>query len=224
MSARKVNENDDYRGLTANDCNRIAKNSLFRRLDRYHSTKEERDKKLEEDKALGYSQIVKAFSLASDRIDTLEDKQKDLESAKRSALNSEYDAAVKKGIVNDSSKELWVSKQFVEWKHSDEEYLRVKDELSDSMNAYSRYLALKVNWEKENADIIEAERIRTKREELLQADPEALIALGISPITHEEERETNPESSADEETDSVGADIDTDALFAVYTRKKEFGL
>lgn len=37
------------------------------------------------------------------------------------------------------------------------------------------------NLGKENHDIIEAERQRSKREELLSADPEALRALGITP-------------------------------------------
>ena len=195
MSAKKV---DYYKWLTANDLNRISKNSLFRKINRYHSTAEERAKRLEEDKALGYPQIVKAFSQADKRIDILKDKQKNLENDKKSALNSEYDEAVERGLIKlyDGCKELWVSTQFVEWMHSDEDYLRVKDELSDAMNSYNRYLALEVKWEKENADIIKAERIRTKREELLQADPETLRALGIEPETIVA---TNTNSNTDED-------------------------
>ena len=53
-----------------------------------------------------------------------------------------------------------------------------------AINLYSKSLALKEEWEQENADIIEAERARSRREELLSADPEALRALGITPVSY----------------------------------------
>lgn len=44
-----------------------------------------------------------------------------------------------------------------------------------------KYEKLKEDWETDNKELIEAERLRTKREELLSADPETLRALGITP-------------------------------------------
>ena len=57
---------------------------------------------------------------------------------------------------------------------------------------------MKTQWEEDNKDIIEAERLRTKREELLSADPEALRALGITPppvqkVSRAGEVEVDPE-------------------------------
>lgn len=198
MSAGKT---DDYRWLTANELTKISKDSLFRRLSEYHSSAEERAQRRAKDEAMGYSQIVKAFLDADQRMQMLKDKPEDLENAKRAVLNREYDEAVKRGIVklHDGCKEVWVSKKFVEWMYSDEEYLKVKEEFSSAISDYNRYLALKTNWEEENADIIEMERIRTKRAELMAADPETLRALEIEP----EETATKETSQQDDGKDDL---------------------
>lgn len=204
MSTRKT---DDYKGLTANELTRFSRDSLFRKLNKYHSEAEERAQRRIKDEALGYSQIVKSFLDAEKRVEKLKDEPKRLADKKRTTLNSEYDAAVKRGLIklHDGCKELWVSQKLVEWMNYDEEYLRVKEELSDAGSDYNRYLALKVKWETENEDIIKAERIRTKREELLQADPEALRALGITPDPTFEVTKVTPQSEEDEKGENIRA-------------------
>lgn len=85
-----------------------------------------------------------------------------------------------KKLYSESSRLLWVARGLEKFIQSDE-YKRVKNDLKDATNLYSKSLALKEEWEQENADIIEAERARSRREELLSADPDALRALGITP-------------------------------------------
>lgn len=131
---------------------------------------------------LPYPEIIKGLNKSANEYDTLKKSKKtpdDLRMAKKKALSEEYDKVViTYGITK--AKELWVSERLGEYTRSDE-YVEAKENLQDALNNYSKYTALKEYWEKENISIIEAEKIRSKRAELMQADPETLKALGITP-------------------------------------------
>lgn len=83
-------------------------------------------------------------------------------------------------MYSESRREHWISQKLSEYSWS-EEYQTARDNLMEAVKALDKYDDLKKLWEKKNHDIIEAERQRSKREELLSADPEALRALGITP-------------------------------------------
>lgn len=138
---------------------------------------------------LPYGELVKAVKSTAQEINDLKDKPKQLRDAERARLELEFDNLVEIGQFSSNQKELWVSEKLNKYMQSDE-YMNVKYKLSELKKDHAIYLANKENWEKENSAIIEAERNRTIREELLQADPEALKALGISPVI------VNPEKPA----------------------------
>lgn len=210
MNKDEMMKEDDYKALSADERNKLAGVSLHRKMEAYRIRVSEREKMREEDATLSYSQIVKAFHDAEKKVKKLKDEPKKLENEKRAALIKEYDEAVKRGLTNTQEtqvKELWVSRKFIEWENTDEKYLQIKNELEDAGRNYNRYLALKVSWEDENADIIEAERVRTKRAELLQADPETLKALGITPDPTFEANKTTTQIEAGENLENIRATL-----------------
>lgn len=127
-----------------------------------------------------YGEIIKTISKAKADIEKLKEQPEKLVIKQRKKLNDMFDDLVDKELYSESSRVLWVAREMEKFLQSDE-YKKVKNDLKDATNLYSKSLALKEEWEQENADIIEAERARSRREELLSADPEALRALGITP-------------------------------------------
>ena len=130
---------------------------------------------------LPYAGLVKAVARVSKQVKDLEGKPEELLSAKRKALEAEYADLVKRGM-QDNNKELWISQELVKYMQDPEgKYREAKLQLQQAKADLDIFLKRKEIWEQDNADIIDAERMRTKRAELMQADPEALRALGIEP-------------------------------------------
>ena len=127
-----------------------------------------------------YGEIIKTISKAKADIEKLKEQPEKLVAKQRKELNEKFDDLVDDELYDESNRDLWVAGEMNKFLVSDE-YLNAKNDLKDATNLYSKSLALKEEWEQENADIIEAERARSRREELLSADPEALRALGITP-------------------------------------------
>lgn len=128
-----------------------------------------------------YSEYVVGIKSAQSTIKELETEPQRLVQAKRAELYKEFDEKVKRNEFSENQRQHFVNTRIDRYIREDEEYLSVKNRLTDARNSYSRCLALKEKWESKNRDIIDAERIRTRRAELMQADPEALRALGIEP-------------------------------------------
>ncbi|MBS5284642.1 MAG: hypothetical protein KHY46_12410 [Clostridiales bacterium] len=127
-----------------------------------------------------YGEIIKTISKARADIEKLKEQPEKLVANQRKELNERFDDLVGNELYDESNRALWVAGEMNKFLRSDE-YQNAKNALKDATNLYSKSLALKEEWEQENADIIEAERARSRREELLSADPEALRALGITP-------------------------------------------
>lgn len=168
-----------YGGKTDAEMNSIVRESIHRKFDEAVARSEQKQAEIEAKYNLPYGGLVKAVANSEKQIKALEGKPQELLSAKRAELEAEYDDLVMRGFVN-TNKELWISNKLLPYM-SDPEYIEAKDKLQQAQKDYAVYLAKKEEWEQENADIIKAERIRTKRAELMQADPEALRALGIEP-------------------------------------------
>lgn len=100
--------------------------------------------------------------------------------AKKLELEAEFDTLVKRRMFSEHLRGEWIAKELYKYLSS-EEYTSVVDEIKTVTANLAEYSEIKTQWEEDNKDIIEAERLRTKREELLSADPEALRALGITP-------------------------------------------
>lgn len=126
-----------------------------------------------------YSEIIKAIAGANRTIEKLKDKPVDMRKAKKLELEAEFDTLVKLRMFSEHLRGEWVAKELYKYLSS-EEYTSVVDEVKTVTANLAEYSEMKTQWEEDNKDIIEAERLRTKREELLSADPEALRALGIT--------------------------------------------
>lgn len=132
---------------------------------------------------LPYGEIIKAVNSARKRISDLEEKTQKLRGDKRAELSKQYEHLAKYGRAPMSDKEIWISIQLVNYmENSESDFYKVKADLATARKDLAIYLARKEQKEKDLADVIEAERYRTRRAELLSADPEALRALGIEPI------------------------------------------
>lgn len=178
----EVEWDEKYGSMTKLERDRVWKDSLSDKIDEMKAMRDERyQKEQEAQRSITYPKIVRAIPEAQKRIQSLEGKPEKMAEAKKKALNKEFDKEVKYERMSESRRALWVSDKLVKWMRSDEEYIQTKSELAQARNDYSRYVALKAEWEKENADIIEAERTRSRRAELLQANPDTLRALGITP-------------------------------------------
>ena len=159
--------------------NERAKAGLESKITAHLQTMAERE--AEKKRPHTYGDIIKTAKKAKADIEKLTGKPEELLQAKRADLNKEFDDLVEAELFTESNRALWVAGNMEKFLQS-EEYLTAKDDLREATNLYAECLALKEQWEKDNADIIEAERVRSKREELLSADPETLRALGITPV------------------------------------------
>lgn len=144
-----------------------------------------------------YSEIIKAIAGANKTIEKLKDKPVEMRKAKKLELEAEFDTLVKRRMFSEHLRGEWVAKELYKYLSS-EEYTSVVDEVKTVTANLAEYSEMKTQWEEDNKDIIEAERLRTKREELLSADPEALRALGITPppvqkVSRAGEAEVDPE-------------------------------
>jgi hypothetical protein len=170
-----------YGGKTDAEMNYIVRESIHRKFDEAVARSEQKQAEIEAKYNLPYGGLVKAVANSEKQIKALEGKPQELLSAKRAELEAEYDDLVMRGF-QDTNKELWISTKLLPYMTANSgEYRKAKADLQQAQKDYAVYLAKKEEWEQENADIIKAERIRTKRAELMQADPEALRALGIEP-------------------------------------------
>lgn len=157
-----------------------AEKGLVKKLDAYCEHISARMAEEERKEPHTYGEIIKTISKAKADIEKLKEQPGKLVIKQRKKLNDMFDDLVDKELYSESGRVLWVAGEMEKFLQSDE-YKKVKNDLKDATNLYSKSLALKEEWEQENADIIEAERARSRREELLSADPEALRALGITP-------------------------------------------
>lgn len=186
----------DAQGSMANWMNDNAKNGLVKKLDVYceHiSARMEAEKK----EPHTYGEIVRAIAKANDDIAKYKGVPERLLKEQRVKLNKQFDDLVDRDMYSESRREHWISQKLSEYFWS-EEYQTARDNLREAVKALDKYDDLKKIWEKKNHDIIEAERQRSKREELLSADPEALRALGITPppvqkVSRAGEAEVDPE-------------------------------
>lgn len=158
---------------------------------------ERRIRREETKKPHTYSEIIKAIAGANKTIEKLKDKPVEMRKAKKLELEAEFDTLVKRRMFSEHSRGEWVAKELYKYLSS-EEYTSVVDEVKTVTANLAEYSEMKTQWEEDNKDIIEAERLRTKREELLSADPEALRALGITPppvqkVSRAGEAEVDPE-------------------------------
>lgn len=169
--------NEKYGNMTAEEREQEWKNSTNKKLDVYVTKILHKQEEYDAKYNLPYGGLIKELQKAEKRIRELEGEPEKLYSTKRAELEKEYDTVQ---YEFNSNRELWISGEMLKYLEG-EEYKEAKAKLQQARNDYAIYLAKKEEWEQENADIINAERIRTKRAELMQADPEALRALGIEP-------------------------------------------
>lgn len=170
----------DAQGSMANWMNDNAKNGLVKKLDAYCEHISARMEAEEKKEPHTYGEIVRAIAKANDDIAKYKGVPERLLKEQRVKLNKQFDDLVDRGMYSESRREHWISQKLSEYFWS-EEYRAARDNLMEAVKALDKYDDLKKIWEKKNHDIIEAERQRSKREELLSADPEALRALGITP-------------------------------------------
>ncbi len=179
---RKIEWDEKYGGMTRREYNATVSDMLSGKFSAYHARiVEEAEREKAEEKSLTYPQIVKAIPEALKRVEQYKDMPKALQEKKKSSLNKQFTTEVKYEREFESNRELWVSDKLLKWMETDPEYLQAKQEFTLATNDYSKYVYLKEKWEKDHADIIKAEKDRSARAELMQADPETLRALGITP-------------------------------------------
>ena len=170
-------------GTMAGYMNERAKAGVRSKITAHLQTMAERKAEAKEKRPHTYGDIIKTAKKAKADIEKLTGEPERLVREKRVELFKEFDKLVENGLYSKdtASRELWVAGNIEKFLQS-EKYLTAKNDLREATNLYAECLALKEQWEQDNADIIEAERVRSKREELLSADPETLRALGITPV------------------------------------------
>ena len=161
--------------------NERTKAELNRKFEEFYRAKAERKAEKEKNMPHTYGDIVKTMKKAKADIEKLKGEPERLRKEKEKELNKEFDMLVENGSFSKNERGNFVSQKLEKYLFYSEEYLKAKDDIREATNLYSECLARKEKWEKDNADIIEAEKVRSKREELMQADPETLRALGITP-------------------------------------------
>lgn len=161
--------------------------------------REERKREVEAKEPHTYPEIIKAIAVSQDTINKLKNKPVEMREAKKLELESEFDTLVKRRQFSEDQRVKWVTEQLSNYLFSDE-YRVVVDELRTHTANLSKYSDMKTQWEDDNKELIEAERLRTKREELLSADPEALRALGITPPEVKKDHSTTQRDPELEET------------------------
>lgn len=127
-----------------------------------------------------YGDFIREIAKANSDIAKYKDVPENLQNSYRVKLNKQFDYLVGRGYFSERSRGEWISRELSNYLWS-EEYKTAKDNLSEATKRLRKYEKLKEDWETDNKELIEAERLRTKREELLSADPETLRALGITP-------------------------------------------
>ena len=176
---------EKYGGMSEKELNDSVKESIGKKLEERRLRAEQRQTEYEAKYNLPYSGLVEAVAKSAKQIKALENKPEEFTSAMRAKLNEEFDDLVEAELYDKrdiTSREMYISRKLVAYMcASDGEYRKAKEALRQAREDYAIYLAKKEEWEQENTDIIEAERARSRREELLSADPEALRALGITP-------------------------------------------
>ena len=200
-----------YGGKTDTEMNNIVGGMLSKKFADARARAEQVRTEQDDKYNLPYGGLVKAVAKTGKQVKDLEGKPENLISAKRKDLEAEYADLVMRGMP-DTNKELWISEELVKYmQEPDGAYREAKSQLQRARNALAIFLAKKEEWEQENADIIEAERMRTKRAELLQADPDALRALGIEPVARGEKATPQKEETAEEKA-LKAMEVDTDAM------------
>lgn len=174
---------EKYGGMSEKGLSDYVRDSISKKLHERALRSEEKQREYEAKYNLPYGGLVKAVAKSAKQIKELENKPENLRNAKRVELEKEFDNLVEQGMfsVGDVvSREMYIDRKLLQYM-STPEYIGVTEQLQQARNDLAIFVAKKEEWEQDNADIIEAERIRTKRAELMQADPEALRALGIEP-------------------------------------------
>lgn len=144
-----------------------------------------------------YGDFIREIAKANSDIAKYKDVPENLQNSYRKKLNKQFDDLVDRGYFSESYRGDWVNKELSNYMWS-EEYQTARDNVREATKRLRKYEKLKEDWETDNKELIEAERLRTKREELLSADPEALRALGIAPppvqkVSRAGEAEVDPE-------------------------------
>jgi hypothetical protein len=210
-----------YGNKTDAEMNEIVGSMLSKKFAEAKDRADQRQAEFSAKYNLPYGELVRAISRTKKQIEELENKPSMLLSTKRKSLEAEYADLIGRGM-QDTNRELWIDEKLVEYmKHTDGEYITAKRELQQARQDYAIYLSKKDDWEQENADIIMSERARTKREELLQADPEALRALGIDPVIAESKPSRNKEETADQKALRAMA-VDLNALLPRFMESRGY--
>lgn len=181
----EIEWDEKYGSMTEKEYKHFIQSSIGSKLESMEAKTLEEMQAQRDKYNLTYAEYSKAIADTRKRIKELDGKPEELKEKKRAELEVEYAEAKKYDRVPFLNSELWISEQLLKYMTSDEEYLATKSELTQAKKDLAIYLAKKEEWEEENADIIEAERYRTKRAELLSADDETLRALGIEPVKRE---------------------------------------
>ena len=144
-----------------------------------------------------YGDFIREIAKANSDIAKYKDVPENLQNSYKVKLNKQFDDLVDRGYFSERSRGDWVNRELSNYMWS-EEYQTARDNVREATKRLRKYEKLKEDWETDNKELIEAERLRTKREELLSADPEALRALGITPppvqkVSRAREAEVDPE-------------------------------
>ena len=216
----------DYWSKSDNEKDAIVGKMIHKKFTGYWGAQSERKAEHDAKYNLPYGDLVRAVEKTTKKIAELKNKPENLLKAERERLLKEYENLVKRGMAPVSNTEIWIAKDVENFiLASDGEYRKAKNELVQAEKDLEIYLEKKAQWEIENADIIRAERIRTKRAELLQADPEALRALGIEPtVVSHSVHSRKTEKTADEERNAIlkSLDVDTDALLPAFMERRGY--
>lgn len=133
---------------------------------------------------LSFGDLARAVKATKKRISEIEGKPEELKKLRKAQLEAEYDALKNEDNLNCTTpKDLWVSERLL--KYMDKPtgaYRKAKAELDAARKDLAVFTYKYKEREAELAPAIEAEKMRSMREELLSADPEVLLELGISPV------------------------------------------
>lgn len=222
--------NEKYGNMTGAELSNVALQGIGKKFDEMRLRAEQEQEEYNAKYNLPYGGLVKAVAKSAKQIEALAGKPEELRNAMRAKLNEEFDDLVEAGMFdkrNTTARELYISKKLVAYMDdSTGDYFKAKMELQQAQKDHAIYLAKKEEWEQENADIINAERMRTKRAELMQADPEALRALGIDPDIRSMEDMINTTHSSKVTKNEQGvtggymSDVDEDALLKSFMRSR----
>lgn len=215
---------EKYGDLSEHELNELAKKSIGAKFAAAREKSEAARAQEEARYNLSYGELIKGVASAKKRVAELESKPEELLKLRRAQLEAEYDHDEKYDLPRYSVKEVWVSEQLVKYMgKSDGAYYKAKEALLEAKRELAIFIAKKEEREEELADVIEAERYRTRRADLLSADPEALRALGIEPPVTGTPTSTSEGSDSGSDRNYMDGTVNEDALLASFMEARGYG-